>query len=214
MHNSTDVEIQADTSQTLNKRTDQMEQQRKILIADTAIALLGSLGARGLTHRAVDAEAGLPAGSTSFYCRTRLDLLRLALQRHASLDLADLAQDAEDMQRAGWREEDFLDLLTRRVGDWLSPAKRGRLVARFELFLLASREPELSAILDTHRQRFLQASQAALQRAGVPDADSVAPLLVMAVDGLLLDRVRTPGQAWSTAQHRALFQKVMAAAAA
>ena len=33
-----------------------MEPDRKTLIADAAIALLGSVGARGLTHRAVDAE--------------------------------------------------------------------------------------------------------------------------------------------------------------
>ena len=57
-----------------------MEPDRKTLIADAAIALLGSAGARGLTHRAVDAQAGLPAGSTSFYCRSRLDLLRLTLR--------------------------------------------------------------------------------------------------------------------------------------
>ena len=49
------------------------------------IALLGSVGARGLTHRAVDAEAGLPAGSTSFYCRSRLcqHLLKIAKPRRS-----------------------------------------------------------------------------------------------------------------------------------
>jgi DNA-binding transcriptional regulator YbjK len=186
-----------------------MEQQRKTLIADTAIALLGSVGARGLTHRAVDAEAGLPTGSTSFYCRSRLDLLRIALQRHAALDLADLMQDAEQAQHPDWRVEDLLDLLTHRVDDWLSPAKRGRLVARFELFLLASREPELAAILDTHRQHFLQAALAALQRAGVARAEALAPLLVMAIDGLLLDRVRTHEQTAPTGQLRELLQRII-----
>ena len=72
-----------------------MDTDRKTLIADAAIALLGTQGARGLTHRAVDAQAGLPAGSTSFYCRTRLELLKLTLARHVALDLADLAQDAQ-----------------------------------------------------------------------------------------------------------------------
>jgi DNA-binding transcriptional regulator YbjK len=47
------------------------KEDRKTVIADAAIALLAAAGAKGLTHRAVDAQAGLPAGSTSFYCRTR-----------------------------------------------------------------------------------------------------------------------------------------------
>ncbi len=188
-----------------------MELQRKTLIADTAIALLGSVGARGLTHRAVDAEAGLPTGSTSFYCRSRLDLLRLALQRHAALDLDDLMQDAELAQRPDWAVGDLVDLLIRRVDDWLSPAKRSRLVARFELFLLASREPELAAILDTHRQHFLQAALAALQRAGVARAEALAPLLVMAIDGLLLDRVRTHEQTAPANQLRELLARIIQA---
>lgn len=186
-----------------------MEHDRKTLIADTAIALLGSVGARGLTHRAVDGEAGLPTGSTSFYCRSRLDLLRLALQRHAALDLADLAQDAERTQQTSWGRQDLLDLLEHRVNDWLSPGKRSRLVARFELFLLASREPELAVILETHRQHFLQAALAGLQRAGVPGAETVAPLLVMAIDGLLLDHVRTHGQMPPAEQHRELLSRII-----
>ena len=188
-----------------------MEQQRKTLIADTAIALLGSVGARGLTHRAVDAEAGLPTGSTSFYCRSRLDLLRLALQRHAALDLDDLMQDAELAQRPDWAAGDLVDLLIRRVDDWLSLPKRGRLVARFELFLLASRGPELAAVLDTHRQHFLQAALAALQRAGVARAEARAPLLVMAIDGLLLDRVRTHEQTAPADQLRELLAGIIQA---
>lgn len=186
-----------------------MEQERKTLIADAAISLLGSVGARGLTHRAVDAEAGIPTGSTSFYCRSRLDLLHLALQRHAALDLADLARDAERLQHADWSTVHLLDLLENRIDDWLSSSKRGRLVARFELFLLASREPELAAILDTQRQHFLQAALAALQRAGVARAEAVAPLLVMAIDGLLLDRVREHGQVRPAAQHRDLLQRII-----
>ena len=63
-----------------------MEPDRKTLIADAAMAILGTQGARALTHRAVDAQAGLPAGSTSFYCRTRLELLKLTLARHVALD--------------------------------------------------------------------------------------------------------------------------------
>src|SRR3989344_1102564 len=166
-----------------------MEPDRKTLIADAAIALLGSVGARGLTHRAVDAEAGLPAGSTSFYCRSRLDLLRLALRRHATLDLADLEADALRVTQATWTRADLLALVAHRVREWLAPAQRARLVARFELFLLASREPELAEIVRELRAQFLLATQAALVRAGVSQPEARARLLAQFVDGHLLDCV-------------------------
>ncbi|HEY1174567.1 MAG TPA: TetR family transcriptional regulator, partial [Phytomonospora sp.] len=54
---------------------------RRGLVADAAIALLADKGTRGLTHRAVDEQAGLPQGSTSYYFRSREALLKGALDR-------------------------------------------------------------------------------------------------------------------------------------
>ncbi len=48
---------------------------RQDLVLDAAIGVLGTGGSRALTHRAVDAEAGLPLGSTSNLYRTREALL-------------------------------------------------------------------------------------------------------------------------------------------
>lgn len=188
-----------------------MDKDRKTMIADAAIALLGQAGAKGLTHRAVDAEAGLPAGSTSFYCRTRQDLLTLVLRRHAALDLDDLQQDASDWMAGETTPERFIDLLAGRVLDWLSPAKRARLVARFELFLIASREPELAAILHDLRGSFLLATMEGLRRAGVSAPEIMAPGLVMAVDGMLMSQIACADQALSSAQCKALLTRVMQA---
>lgn len=186
-----------------------MERDRKTVIADAAIALLGSVGAKGLTHRAVDAEAGLPAGSTSFYCRTRQELLTLTLLRHAALDMADLQADAQRMAQAEWRAGDLVDRLAERVADWLSPAKRARLVARFELFMMASRDPELAAIVTQQRQHFLQATESALSRAGVADPAGVAPMVLVVVDALLLDQISASGPMLSYAQQKAMFRMVL-----
>lgn len=186
-----------------------MERDRKTVIADAAIALLASGGSKGLTHRAVDAQAGLPAGSTSFYCRTRQELLTLALLRHAALDMADLQADAQRMSRLEWRADDFIDLLTERVADWLSPAKRGRLVARFELFMMASRDPELAAIVTQQRQHFLAATEVALSRAGVADPAGLAPMVLVTVDALLLDQISASGPMLSRTQQKAMFSMVL-----
>ena len=44
---------------------------RRAQLADAGIRILAREGARGLTHRAVDAEAGVPTGTASNYFRTR-----------------------------------------------------------------------------------------------------------------------------------------------
>lgn len=48
---------------------------RRAHLLESAIAVLARGGARGLTHRAVDNEAGLTPGSTSNVFRTRRDLV-------------------------------------------------------------------------------------------------------------------------------------------
>ncbi|GGC57563.1 TetR family transcriptional regulator [Hoyosella rhizosphaerae] len=54
---------------------------RRPLIADHAIAMLADGGARALTHQAVDRDAGLAIGSTSYYFRTRDALVAAAVAR-------------------------------------------------------------------------------------------------------------------------------------
>ena len=54
---------------------------RETRLLDAAIDVLGTRGMRQLTHRAVDAAAGLPVGSTSNRFRTREALLVGVLRR-------------------------------------------------------------------------------------------------------------------------------------
>jgi DNA-binding transcriptional regulator YbjK len=159
------------------------------LIADAAIALLGELGSRGLTHRAVDAQAGLPPGSTSAYCRSRIDLLSVALKRHAELDLADLDSDARQWMSAPGEMDAFVDALVARIQAWLLPDNRQRLVARFELFLIASRTPELGDVVARQREQFFQRTLAALQHLKVPDPIHATPALMAMVDAVLFGQI-------------------------
>lgn len=70
------------------KRKADVEGRRRIL-CDAAIQLLADEGAKGLTHRKVERQAGLPDGTTSSYFRTRSALLRATAERVAELDAAD-----------------------------------------------------------------------------------------------------------------------------
>ncbi len=184
-----------------------IETDRKTLIADAAIALLGSAGAKGLTHRAVDAQAELPQGSTSFYCRTRSDLLALTLKRHAWLDLQDLQADALLMASDGFDRAQFIDLLQARLNHWLSPARRAHLVARFQLILMAVSDASLAGTQTEQRQQYLLGTQAALKRAGIRQASKVAPRLVATFDGILLDHIHAGGAPLvSPAQRREMLE--------
>ncbi len=165
-----------------------MDTDRKSLIADAALALLGSGGAKGLTHRAVDVEAGLPAGSTSFYCRTRLDLITLAMTRHAELDLADLQADAPQWLQSGDVER-FITGLARRVHQWLAPERRGLLLARFELLMMASHEPSLQAHVRAKRAHFIELAAATLKHLGARQPQELALRLVTLIDGVLIGQI-------------------------
>ncbi|WAJ45041.1 TetR family transcriptional regulator [Mycobacterium sp. Aquia_216] len=70
------------------KRKADVEGRRRIL-CDAAIQLLADEGAKGLTHRRVERQAGLPDGTTSSYFRTRSALLRATAERVAELDAVD-----------------------------------------------------------------------------------------------------------------------------
>ncbi|WP_026303467.1 TetR/AcrR family transcriptional regulator [Jongsikchunia kroppenstedtii] len=54
---------------------------RRPRIADAAISVLAQGGARTLTHQSVDRAAGIALGSTSYYFRTRRDLVVAVIQR-------------------------------------------------------------------------------------------------------------------------------------
>ncbi|SEM42775.1 TetR/AcrR family transcriptional regulator [Rhodococcus maanshanensis] len=48
---------------------------RRARIADAALDIIATDGIRALTHRGIDRHLGLPAGSTSYYFRTKRELL-------------------------------------------------------------------------------------------------------------------------------------------
>lgn len=125
----------------------QMDARRQ-LIADTSLRLIGDQGIRALTHHRIDDAAGLARGSTSYYCRRRVDVLRLAIQRLYDLDLDDL--EAMVAAIPADRRHDFAvvrEAVADLVVSWLDGERRIRSIARIELFMAASHEPELQPLI-------------------------------------------------------------------
>jgi len=156
------------------RRKHNVEQRRRDL-CDAAIELLAADGARGVTHLRVDRRAGLPDGTTSFYYQTRAALLRGAIDRVIELDVADFtgALDATDDGEA----DSLLSRLAEQAMRTAVEPERSRARARFELMMIASRDPELGAVFDGLMDQFVAISEAAvaqLQPAGaLPDPELV-----------------------------------------
>ena len=150
-------------------------EQRRRDLCDAAIAVLATDGARGLTHRRVDRHAGFAEGTTSFYYQTRAALLRAAMDRVVELDVADFtaARDAT----AGGEVDSLLATLAVQAMRTAVEPERSRARARFELMMIASRDPDLGAVFDGLMDQFVAISEAAVAQAqpvgALPDRELV-----------------------------------------
>jgi AcrR family transcriptional regulator len=114
---------------------------RRAQLTDAAIALLAEAGVHGVTHRAVERRADLPAGTASNYFRSREALLVATAERVIALHHADMSRAA--VPGAGATAVDL-------IADSLFTAAttyRARYLAIFELRLESLRRPALAAAL-------------------------------------------------------------------
>lgn len=162
-------------------------QDRRAEIADAGIRIIASRGVRALTHRAIDTEVGLSAGSTSYYARTRRDLIVLIVGRLATRTTA-------DMSAVQW--PDFLTvstaatLVARAIGATLQREEEH--VARIALHIEYRHDDEIRALLAGDppvQPHLVAAAERCLQLLGVDDAAEAAADFVGLVDGLLMRRI-------------------------
>lgn len=150
-------------------------------IADAAIDVLASQGSRGLTHRAVDAAAGLPPGSTSYYLRTRGALLQAVVDRMVELDLSVLGavKLPADIPAAA-------RMIAAMLTDFLTHSRK-RTLARYELSMESSRYPELHETVVSGGRGLRELSVVLLGKLGSADPQRHARMLVAFCDGVLFD---------------------------
>jgi DNA-binding transcriptional regulator YbjK len=133
------------------KRRKPNPDQRRRELCDAAIQLLADDGAKGLSHLKVDARAGVPDGTTSFYFRTRSALLRAVAERMVELDLAALQSVAD---RAGLDDGASASTLAMLVIQSGEEPQLSRTRARYELTMQATRDPAIAATLERATQAF------------------------------------------------------------
>ncbi|MDX6258551.1 MAG: hypothetical protein QOH84_239 [Kribbellaceae bacterium] len=178
-------------------------EDRRAAIADAAIELVATRGLRGLTHRAVDEQAGLPPGSTSYYLRTRGALLTACVNRMLERDLARGSTEPP-------ADPDLEELLVGMVVN-LARDRPNDLIARYELSLEASRQPELREAIIQGGRLLREGLADLLAGLGVPDADTAAWPVAAMMDGLLYDRVAGAGTTLSTEAFESAVRQTLAA---
>lgn len=134
--------------------------ESRIRLLDTGLALLGEGGPRAVTVRAAEDRARLPHGSLRHHFGGRHRFLMALVDHAAAVEGAALA-DADPADA---------------VRHWIGPGRKVAL-ARFELALMAARDPDI-------RAAYLVARESFIERAG---GGATGRRLVLAVDGLVLD---------------------------
>src|SRR5690348_5248255 len=162
---------------------------RRERLLDAAITVLGSQGIRQLTHRAVDAAAGLPAGSASNYFKTRDALVDAIIVRFAERDRASWEALAGMVTpRTGAELAGVLAAYVRRAVD----ADRVVTIARYAVFVEAALRPESRAQLTESAREIRRWGAEWLRPIGAPDPALACELLFDQVDGLILHHLAYP----------------------
>jgi DNA-binding transcriptional regulator YbjK len=114
---------------------------RREQIARAAIEVVGKRGVERLTHRDVAEAADVPVGSTTYYFKTRDDLLQAALEISAEVTNRRLRQWAANINGS----EDLAEALADLVLSYTGP-ERDIAVVAYELYGAAIRRPQLRGI--------------------------------------------------------------------
>jgi AcrR family transcriptional regulator len=158
---------------------------RRALLVDTAIELIATRGLRALTHRALDSELGLPAGSASYYFRTKRALVEAIVDRITTRSREDFA--AAELTPTG---APTARSIAEAIAAWLD-----RLLAERRAHLIA-RHALLVDLLDDHdlRSRLVRSlfspdrARDLFRAMGAPDPDGRADDFVAVVEGAVFDR--------------------------
>jgi len=158
---------------------------RRSVILDAALRVIAEQGMRALTHRAVDAAAGLPVGSTSYYFRSRAALLAGCVAWLLQLDLEQDLPIAEAAVAGGGDVVDALAGVLVEVGVRMATVERHRTLARYELGLAGSRDAALRIELVRGGDVIRRRGAELLARAGAANPDAACAEVAAMLDGLV-----------------------------
>ena len=165
-------------------------------LLDAAIGVLGESGIHALTHRAVDAAAGVPAGSASNHFRSRDALLNAVVERFATRERANWEDIAARTCPKTPQE------LARALSEFAQEAtgpQRTLTMARYAILLEVGIHPALRAQLASTGARVNAWFTNWMRVAGSADPESQAPIVMNHWTGLVLHQLANPDPAFDPA---------------
>jgi DNA-binding transcriptional regulator YbjK len=124
---------------------------RREELARGALEVLGEHGSRGFTHRAVDRHLGLPEGTTSAYFRRREDLVAMVIRHVFAGDAQQMDKVANQIEAECGVHPTVEAVAKCCFSMWqfvVEQAQGTNVLARYECFLLARRDPELMQLVE------------------------------------------------------------------
>ncbi|MDI2033082.1 TetR/AcrR family transcriptional regulator [Paenarthrobacter nitroguajacolicus] len=149
---------------------------RRTQLADAALAVVAAQGLKGLTHRAVDAQAGVAVGTTSNYFRNRAALVAAAVDRVEELDTLLLQEGRMELPTS------VASLAEQIAGAVMGLAKENAGLTRAR-FVFALDQP---AVVAAGHERLVSALAQLLESMGVPESRARAEAVSDYCDGLVL----------------------------
>jgi AcrR family transcriptional regulator len=161
---------------------------RRTAILDTALELVGSLGMRGLTHRAVDAAAGLPPGSTSNHFRTREALVLGIVERFIARERAMVTGPRDEVDPT----PDGVATALGRFVDRALGTDRTVTLARYAILVETAQNPALREGMASGADQVDTWTLDLITRAGSQDPARDLGVLANYVTGLVLHELALP----------------------
>ena len=158
-------------------------ESRRRAILDATLRVVAAGGIDAVTHRRVAAEARVPLGSTTYYFRSRDEMLVEAFRQYMAGIRSIIGLLAEEFPQKDLAS--FLDLLvafTQR--EFQDPAL---VLAEYELSLFAVRNPELAEEVRAWQRTMVSLVAEGLEELGAPKPIDAGRTLVAAIRGFELD---------------------------
>jgi DNA-binding transcriptional regulator YbjK len=153
---------------------------RRRALLDAAIELIAAEGLHGLTHRALDRQAGEPVGTASNYFPSRIELIVATAERLVELQQADFEDEETPGRTLGSAAESIARSLVRAA-----TIDRTRWCALFELQNEMRRRPELATAFAPLQRRSEDSTAGLHRRRRMPIPPEAVPVLQALYGGAL-----------------------------
>jgi TetR/AcrR family transcriptional regulator, regulator of biofilm formation and stress response len=165
---------------------------RRLAALEAVLRVVARDGVRGLTHRAVAAEAGTSLRATTYYFASKEDLLTQAVTHYLDERIEHVRGLSRALQDAGALAiPEAAEVLADLVIDEITVG-HDRLVAEYEFTIEATRTPALAVPLERFHREVVALLTALAVAAGSAEPEVDAPLLLAAVRGIELEALSRP----------------------